>query len=117
MAAAPSSSGPFFGIREENQNQMKQLHSSSTGLPPPKKKRNHPGNPSKSRCGSGGTISQGFNGNKQVHLLATALLKKAAQLGSSSSGGSNNNDDNSLLRSFRTSSSTGTETSNFGGVR
>ncbi|KAK8657430.1 hypothetical protein V6N13_035671 [Hibiscus sabdariffa] len=47
MAAAPSSSGPFFGIREENQNQMKQLHSSSTGLPPPKKKRNHPGNPSK----------------------------------------------------------------------
>ncbi|KAE8716139.1 Protein indeterminate-domain 6 [Hibiscus syriacus] len=58
MAAAPSSSGPFFGVREGNQNQMKQLHSSSTtttstGLPvdpsppPPKKKRNQPGTPSK----------------------------------------------------------------------
>ncbi|KAK8659456.1 hypothetical protein V6N13_029657 [Hibiscus sabdariffa] len=55
MATAPSSSGPFFGIREENQNQMKILHSStptsSTGAPvdppplPPKKKRNQPGTP------------------------------------------------------------------------
>ncbi|XP_039047803.1 protein indeterminate-domain 5, chloroplastic-like [Hibiscus syriacus] len=53
MAAAPSSSGPFFGVREENQNQiMKQPHSSSsTGprvdpwSPPPKKKRNQPGTP------------------------------------------------------------------------
>ncbi|KAE8736245.1 Protein indeterminate-domain 6 [Hibiscus syriacus] len=73
MAAAPSSSGPFFGVREENQNQiMKQPHSSSsTGprvdpwSPPPKKKRNQPGTPSKSRCGGGGTISKDFNGDKQ----------------------------------------------------
>ncbi|XP_039047171.1 protein indeterminate-domain 5, chloroplastic-like [Hibiscus syriacus] len=52
MAAAPSSSGHFFGIGEENQNQMKILHS-STGPPvdppplPQKKKRNQPGTPSK----------------------------------------------------------------------
>ncbi|XP_022734454.1 protein indeterminate-domain 5, chloroplastic-like isoform X2 [Durio zibethinus] len=44
--------GPFFGIREEDQNQMKQQHSStptsSTGPAPPppqKKKRNQPGTP------------------------------------------------------------------------
>ncbi|GMJ09639.1 indeterminate(ID)-domain 5, RAVEN [Hibiscus trionum] len=55
MATAPSSSGPLFGVGEENQNQMKTLHSStptsSTGPPvdpsplPPKKKRNQPGTP------------------------------------------------------------------------
>ncbi|GMJ09642.1 indeterminate(ID)-domain 5, RAVEN [Hibiscus trionum] len=55
MATAPSSSGPFFGIIEENQNHIKTLHSStptsSTGPPvdpsplPPKKKRNQPGTP------------------------------------------------------------------------
>ncbi|KAK8714938.1 hypothetical protein V6N13_042283 [Hibiscus sabdariffa] len=57
--------------------------------------------------------------NMLPQMSATALLQKAAQLGSSSSGGgsnNNNNNDNSLLRSFRASSSTGTETSNFGGV-
>ncbi|KAK6252179.1 hypothetical protein QUC31_013899 [Theobroma cacao] len=51
--AASSSSGPFFGIRDEDQNQMKQQPSStptsSTGpapAPPQKKKRNQPGTPS-----------------------------------------------------------------------
>ncbi|XP_021293036.1 protein indeterminate-domain 5, chloroplastic [Herrania umbratica] len=50
--AASSSSGPFFGIRDEDQNQMKQQPSStptsSTGpapAPPQKKKRNQPGTP------------------------------------------------------------------------
>ncbi|KAG4170532.1 hypothetical protein ERO13_A12G153000v2 [Gossypium hirsutum] len=55
MATASSSSGPFFGIREENQSQTKQqlqqhhTPTSSTGpvdpSPPPKKKRNQPGTP------------------------------------------------------------------------
>ncbi|KAL3582360.1 hypothetical protein D5086_016692 [Populus alba] len=50
---AASSSVPFFGIREEDQNQMKQQHSSTPtsssaqAPPPPKKKRNQPGTPSK----------------------------------------------------------------------
>ncbi|KAI5580040.1 hypothetical protein POPTR_008G142400v4 [Populus trichocarpa] len=48
---AASSSVPFFGIREEDQNQMKQQHSSTPtsssaqAPPPPKKKRNQPGTP------------------------------------------------------------------------
>jgi len=50
---AASSSVPFFGVREEDQNQMKQQHSSTPtsssaqAPPPPKKKRNQPGTPSK----------------------------------------------------------------------
>ncbi|XP_021909848.1 protein indeterminate-domain 5, chloroplastic isoform X1 [Carica papaya] len=50
--AASSSSVPLFGIREENQNQMRQQQHSSTPAPsavqapqPPKKKRNQPGTP------------------------------------------------------------------------
>ncbi|KAJ8760628.1 hypothetical protein K2173_015295 [Erythroxylum novogranatense] len=51
--ATSSSSVPFFGIREEDQNQMKQQHSSSTPAsssapstaPSQKKKRNQPGTP------------------------------------------------------------------------
>ncbi|KAE8724564.1 Protein indeterminate-domain 6 [Hibiscus syriacus] len=87
MAAEPSSSsGHFFGITEENQNQMKILHSStptsSTRPPvdpsplPQKKKRNQPGTPSKSRCGGGSTISQDFNGDKQLKQKTTKEVKK-----------------------------------------
>ncbi|KAE8076443.1 hypothetical protein FH972_015094 [Carpinus fangiana] len=51
--AASSSSTPLFGIREEDQNQMKQQHSSTPmsstapapAPPPQKKKRNQPGTP------------------------------------------------------------------------
>jgi hypothetical protein len=53
--AASSSSTPLFGIREEDQNQMKQQHSSTPmsstapapAPPPQKKKRNQPGTPCK----------------------------------------------------------------------
>lgn len=53
MNMSASSSAPFFEIREEDQNQVKQQHSatptsSSAPAPPPqKKKRNQPGTPSK----------------------------------------------------------------------
>ncbi|KAJ8773628.1 hypothetical protein K2173_005874 [Erythroxylum novogranatense] len=52
--ATSSSAVPFFGIREEDQNQMKQQHSSSiipasssapSTAPPQKKRRNQPGKP------------------------------------------------------------------------
>ncbi|XP_057424878.1 protein indeterminate-domain 4, chloroplastic-like isoform X2 [Lotus japonicus] len=53
MAAASSSSSPFFGIREENSSQITHLHQSPTAASsaalttmPQKKRRNQPGTPS-----------------------------------------------------------------------
>ncbi|XP_022776519.1 protein indeterminate-domain 5, chloroplastic-like [Durio zibethinus] len=59
-------------------------------------------------------FSSSVQNNKMVpQMSATALLQKAAQIGSSSS---NNNNSASLLRSFSTSSPSGTKPLNIGGI-
>ncbi|MBA0862337.1 hypothetical protein Goshw_007257, partial [Gossypium schwendimanii] len=89
MATASSSSGPFFGIREENQSQTKQQQhtpTSSTGpvdpSPPPKKKRNQPGTPSKficEVCNKGFQREQNLQLHRRGHNLPWKLKQKTTK--------------------------------------